>query len=164
MPIQICKFCSTSFYSKPNWVKRGYGIYCSAKCQHLGAKNGKVVRCYVCDKEVYRALRALVNSKSGKYFCGKSCQTRWRNAEYIGPKHANWKHGGACYKSILTRHKVFKECVLCKTTNARVLAVHHIDEDHSNNRLENLSWLCHNCHHLVHYDSVEKRRFLTLKK
>jgi len=118
-----------------------------------------MVFCYVCNKEIYKPLRALINSKSKKYFCGKSCQTKWRNSEFVGPKHANWKHGSASYKSVLSRHNIPKKCILCKTTDTRVLAVHHIDENHSNNALENLAWLCHNCHHLVHHDRVEKERF-----
>ncbi len=44
------------------------------------------------------------------------------------------------------------------------MAVHHIDEDHNNNELGNLAWLCHNCHHLVHHDNVERQRFLALIK
>jgi predicted HNH restriction endonuclease len=38
----------------------------------------------------------------------------------------------------------------------RVLAVRHIDQNHKNNNVENLAWLCHNCHHLVHNDKVEQ--------
>jgi hypothetical protein len=162
MPIQVCKICPTKFYAKPNWIKRGWGIYCSVRCHHLGTKKGKNVKCFICNKLIYRPLRSLKNSKSKKYFCSKSCQTKWRNTEFIGSKHANWRHGRACYKSILSRNGVTKKCVLCNTLDMRVLAVHHVDENHSNNVLENLSWLCHNCHHLVHYDSVEKQRFLEL--
>jgi hypothetical protein len=164
MPTQICKICFASFYAKPSWLKKGNGVYCSTKCHHLGTRKGKTVLCHICGKEIYKTQKALLQSKSKKYFCNKSCQAKWRNAEFVGPKHANWKHGRACYKTILSRADVLKKCVLCKTTDKRVLAVHHVDKDHSNNRLENLSWLCHNCHHLVHYDSVEKRRFLELLK
>jgi hypothetical protein len=49
---------------------------------------------------------------------------------------------------------------LCSTKDERVLAVHHIDHNRLNNKLDNLAWLCHNCHHLVHHDNVEKHRFL----
>ena len=101
-----------------------------------------------------------MKSKSKKYFCGKSCQTKWRNAEFVGPKHANWKHGEASYQSILCRNGIKKECVLCKTTDFRVLATHHIDHDHKNNELENLTFLCHNCHHLVHHHKEERERLM----
>lgn len=160
MPIQICRTCSVNFYAKPFLIKKGWGKYCSSKCQYLGRRKGRNICCYVCNKEVYRNRKALTQSKSGNYFCGKSCQTKWRNSEFIGPKHANWRHGGACYKSVLTRNNVSKMCNLCKTTDERLLAVHHIDRDHKNNKLENLAWLCHNCHHLVHHDKSERERFM----
>lgn len=162
MPIVKCKICSKDFYAKPSWILRGHGRYCSPPCQYLGRRNGKMVSCYICSKEVYKSKKSLDHSKSKKYFCSKSCQTRWRNTEFIGPKHANWVHGKYVYKSILRRNKVPEICVLCKVKDSRVLAVHHIDHNHSNNVLKNLCWLCHNCHFLVHHDSIEKQRFTVL--
>lgn len=159
MVIVSCKLCSKEFSVKPSWIKLGYGKYCSRVCQYQGRKNGKLVHCSVCGKETYKNNKAINGSKSGKYFCGKSCQTVWRNSEFVGKKHANYINGNASYKSILGRHKVPKVCGLCGTKDLRVLAVHHIDEDHGNNVLENLAWLCHNCHFLVHHDKVEKARF-----
>ena len=129
----------------------GYGIYCSSKCQHLGRRNGKIVNCFTCGKEVYKSKEKLKRSKSKKYFCSKSCQTIWRNSEYVGSKHPNWKTGNSAYKSVLTRNKIKQVCVLCKTRDIRVLAVHHINKNRFDNKIENLSWLCHNCHHLVHH-------------
>lgn len=160
MPIVKCKLCSTKFYAKPFWVKRGFGNYCSAKCQHLGRRTGKMVRCFICGKEVYKQLKALKHSQSKKYFCSKSCQTKWRNAVFIGKKHANWKHGEYAYKSILLRHKVIPKCLLCQVEDRRVLAVHHVDGNHKNNRLANLTWLCHNCHHLVHSYEPERKKMM----
>ena len=64
---------------------------------------------------------------------------------------SNWKDGMYAYRSVLTRHKVSAKCTLCGTKDKRVLAVHHVDENRKNNKVENLRWLCHNCHHLVHY-------------
>lgn len=50
-------------------------------------------------------------------------------------------------------------CTLCKTEDKRVLATHHIDRNRLNNSVNNLAWLCHNCHFLVHHDNVETQRF-----
>ncbi len=151
MPVVKCKICSKSFYTKPFWLKRGFGKYCSPVCQHLGRRAGKNVKCHICGKEVYKPLSKLEHSKSKKYFCSKSCQTTWRNSEFIGPKHANWVHGSYAYKSVLKRNKVPKVCKFCKTEDFRVLAVHHLDHNRKNNKVSNLIWLCHNCHFLVHY-------------
>jgi hypothetical protein len=160
VPIVLCKQCNKEFKAKSSWLKRGYGKYCSLACKYVGNRKGKIIKCDVCGEEKYKQLKQLRRSKSGKLFCSKSCQTKWRNSEFIGSKHANWKTGRSAYKSVLTRHGVPKKCTLCETDDQRVLAVHHIDENHLNNDVVNLAWVCHNCHHLVHHDSVYKYRFM----
>ena len=159
MPIHSCKTCSKSFYVKPFHVKRGHGIYCSNRCHYKDIK-GTIVECFVCKKKVYRGPAKLQLSKSKKYFCSKSCQTKWRNQVYIGPKHANWKHGRSAYHSVLDRHKIKAICTLCRTTERKVLAIHHIDKNRRNSAVENLAWLCHNCHYLVHHYEDERKRFV----
>ena len=158
--IRKCKLCLKQFKTKPFFVKNGGGKYCSAKCHHAAMKNGKVVACHTCGKEVYKPLKALRISKSKKWFCTKSCQTTWRNVEFSGAKHANYKNGQFTYRSILGRTKVPKKCRLCSIDDIRVLAVHHVDENRTNNRVENLIWLCHNCHHLVHRHKGTKEKLM----
>jgi len=159
--IKQCEVCSSDFKTKPFFVKRGGGKYCSKECHYKGLKTGKLVHCSLCDKEVYKSQKALRVSKSKKYFCGKSCQTKWRNSIFVGEKHANWKTGKHSYRSVLTRNKIPKVCRLCKTKDERILAVHHIDKDRLNNKLNNLTWLCHNCHFLVHnYNAGEREGLL----
>jgi hypothetical protein len=155
--IRKCKVCSAEFETKPFFVRNGGGIYCSKDCHYTGIKKGKNVPCFVCGKETYKSLRSLNRSKSKKFFCGKSCQTKWRNTEFIGAKHANWKNGEHAYRSVLSRNKIPKVCRLCRTKDERVLAVHHIDRDRKNNILSNLAWLCHNCHFLVHNHRVGEK-------
>ncbi len=153
-----CKICSTEFYGKPFFLKRGYAKYCSEKCMRLASKTGKIVQCHACGKDVYKTKKALRVSKSKTYFCTKSCQTKWRNSIFIGPKHANWKDGSASYRGVMIRNKVPKICGICKTTDERVLAVHHIDRNRKNSAVSNLAWLCHNCHFLLHhYKEIEKK-------
>ena len=162
MPVIKCNLCSKEFYAKPYFLKIGQAKYCSAICQYEARKKGRYIACNVCGKETYKQVKQLTKSKSGKFFCSKSCQTRWRNTEFIGSKHANYINGNSSYKSILNRHKITKICNFCGVNDPRILAVHHIDEDHHNNILKNLTWLCHNCHFLVHHDSVEKAKFLAI--
>jgi len=164
VPQVNCKICSKQFYAKPFWIRRGKGKYCSPDCQHLGARKGKVIKCDICGKEAYRPLGKLKHSKSKKFFCSKSCQTKWRNSEFVGPKHANWQNGRYAYKSVLLRNKISPQCKLCGINDKRVLATHHLDRDRKNNLVKNLVWLCHNCHHLVHFDSVEKLKLQGLLK
>lgn len=157
-----CKQCSKQFNAKPSWIKNGYGKYCSRTCSHISNRTGKIVHCFVCNKEVYKRPKALKGSKSGKLFCTKSCQTKWRNAEFVDEKHANWKGGLHAYRRMMLQSNKNQICTLCKTQDKRVLAVHHVDENRKNNTIENLQWLCHNCHHLVHHHPAEQAKFMAI--
>ena len=155
-----CKICNKKFSPRPSHVKKGWGVYCSRKCKNVGSITGQKTHCFICKKEIYKTKTQINRSKSGKYFCNKSCQTKWRNKEYSGVKHLGWKGGLSRYKDILLKNGKDQKCKLCGEKDSRVLAVHHVDENHKNNELLNLAWLCHNCHQLVHYDSLEKQKFL----
>lgn len=157
---RACRVCKAVFTTKPYYLKKGQGLYCSMPCRHAFERKGKMVRCEQCGEEVYRKPRSLKLSKSQTYFCSKACQTVWRNAQFIGEKHSNWRGGMYAYRSVLTRHKIKQVCRLCKTTDTRVLAVHHIDQNRKNNAVDNLAWLCHNCHHLVHHHEGVRREFM----
>lgn len=163
MPQVNCKICRIEFYAKPSWLKRGWGKYCSVKCQREGQKTGTIVACFICGKTVYKSGKALRGSKSKKYFCTKSCQTIWRNTiEFIGEKHPNWKGGSSSegYRNILKRSGKRQICRMCSLRDKKLLAAHHIDHNHQNNKLDNLAWLCHNCHFLIHHYKEVNRKFM----
>lgn len=151
-----CQRCGNDMYVKPSHQALGFGKYCSRTCQFAAARKGEIIACDICGTKKYHQRKDIGNNKSGKFFCGKSCQTKWRNSVFIGEKHANWKHGEFVYQSVLRRSKRKRECQVCKTSDVRVLAVHHIDRNRLNNTEENLAWLCHNCHFLVHRHGVGK--------
>lgn len=156
----LCGFCGKEFYSKPSWIKYGGGKYCSPACSHAKQKHGKNFFCAICTKEVYRSVNDQAKSKSGKFFFSKNCQTVWRNQTYVGENHANWKTGISVYRSILKRDGQNQICGKCKTNDTRILAVHHKDKNRNNNLATNLTWLCHNCHYLVHHHAEESIGFL----
>ena len=162
MPIVSCKICDKQFYTKPYWIKAGWGKYCSKNCQYESQKKGHAIKCFVCGKEAYKSPKELRGSKSGNFFCSKSCQTIWRNTIYVGKLHPNWTSGISVYRHLLTDSGISQTCALCKTIEARVLAVHHVDGNRKNNQLTNLAWLCHNCHYLVHHFSREKQKFMKI--
>ena len=162
MPQVNCKLCSTEFYAKPSWIKNGYGKYCSVPCRHKSQKNGSIFSCHTCSKNVYRSLKNQRSSKSGKYFCSKSCQTLWRNSEvHIGANHPNWTTGQSSYRSRLRRSERVQECKRCLNDDDRILSVHHKDRNRDNNVLSNLIFLCHNCHYLVHKYPDEAKDYIT---
>ena len=156
----LCGQCSNEFYAKPSWIKNGGGKYCSRACSHESNRKGKVIKCDVCGKDSYKQLKALRGSKSGKFFCGKSCQTIWRNKEFVEEKHSNWKGGKHAYRRMMRQSGAEQICGLCKTTDTRVLAVHHLDGNRKHNIVDNLAWLCNNCHHLVHHYPDENKKFM----
>ena len=154
MPDIVCKICGKGFYSKQNWIKRGWGKYCSKKCQYEGQKRGKLVNCFTCSKEVYKSLEDIKNSKSGNFFCS--------NNIYVGPMHANWRTGISIYRKLLIKTNKQQLCTFCKNDDKRILAVHHIDRNRKNNELTNLIWLCHNCHYLIHHYNRDREKLMEM--
>lgn len=151
MLLVYCKICRKKFYVKPSWLKNGWGKYCSSICQYKARLKGKFVYCAICKKKIWRKPRQLKLSKSGKFFCSKSHQTLWRNSIFIGPRHPNWKGGEHIeHKNLLLKNGIKPICKLCGCRDKRVLAVHHLNRNKKDNKIKNLVWLCHNCHHLVH--------------
>lgn len=158
-----CEQCGKRFERKPSLILRGGGRFCTSVCRHASMRTGQHVRCGTCGKEIYRKPRLLKVAKTGNYFCTKSCQTVWRNRVYSGPNHKSWKNGlsSSAYTTVLRRTGRDVKCELCGTDDRRVLAVHHKDRNRGNNVSENLAWLCHNCHFLVHhYDEGRDRGLL----
>jgi hypothetical protein len=145
-----CDFCGNKFKKKKSQVKLSFKHYCSRVCSEGGRKNGKLVLCYVCKIPIYKKLKDLGSSKSGKYFCGHVCCNIWTGKKQRAENHPNWVNGKASYKNILKRSDFLKECILCGKNDIRVLCVHHLDKNRKNNTIQNLVWLCQNCHFLVH--------------
>ncbi len=151
MPIVSCRICSKSFDIKPSHQKLGWGKYCSTICRAKGQLKGKDFFCEICNKEFYRSPSKIKHSKGGHFFCSKSCQIIWRNSFFSGEKHPNWTGGITIYREILQRSQREQRCVSCGSMDKRVLIAHHIDHNRKNNDLENLIWVCLNCHHLIHH-------------
>ena len=156
--IRKCKVCGTEFKTKPFHIKKGHGKYCSRACHYKDAQQRVLKFCDTCGGETFKKPTQVRRSKSGKFFCNKSCQTIWRNAHFHGTEHPNYKNGRHAYRSVLARNKVAAVCRRCVITDRRVLAVHHIDQNRTNSRVENLAWLCHNCHHIIHRVPTERKR------
>jgi len=162
MEFVLCKICKKEFSVKPSHLKLGWGKYCSNECRWKGQLKGKIVDCYMCKKGTYRSPKELRVSKSGKFFCSKSCQTIWRNTSFMGPLSANWKYGGSTYRNTLIKSDKKQACRLCKIDNPIILAAHHKDHNRKNNALDNLTWLCFNCHYLVHHDIELNKKVLEM--
>jgi len=155
MEYTICDFCGKKFKRKKSQLELSIKHYCSVNCQTQGRKKGKAVKCFVCSKFSYKSLKDLKNSKSKKYFCSQICSNEWIGKQQRDKNHPNWKGGTFSYKNLLKRTDSKQACVLCGKDDIRILCVHHIDKNRKNNNIKNLTWLCRNCHFLVHNYSKE---------
>lgn len=153
-----CHFCSKTFFRKQSQLAISKRHFCSPKCQYEARKTGKLITCFICGKCVYKKKKDILYSKSGKYFCGQRCSNKWLGSQRLAERHPNWVSGEFAYKEILSRQSPHKKCLLCGYKNKEAIIVHHVDQNRKNNKVENLVWLCRNCHHLVHnYTEPYKR-------
>lgn len=117
-------------------------FYCSPKCKNEAQKTGERIRCHTCSKLVWKTLSQKKRSKSGKHFCSKHCATIFVNSYYkTGERHPNYDKGTGSYRRLALRHYEQK-CALCVYNNIKVLQVHHIDGNRTNNKPNNLVILC----------------------
>ena len=96
-----CKICQKEFYIRPSRLKIGWGKYCSIKCRNVSQRTGRYLFCAVCKKKIWKTPKEERCSKSGKFFCNKSCQTKWRNKYYSREKHHFWINGKNVYRTIM---------------------------------------------------------------
>ena len=152
MPWAKCLICKNNFYTRPSHLKIGWGKYCSNKCKFKSQEKGKTLKCSNCGKKIYRTPVDFNNSKSGLFFCNKSCHCSWMNKNlHLGADHPQWNYGRSSYKQIFFRqYKGNIKCTICNIKDKRVLIIHHKDKNRKNNLIENLELLCRNCHYLKH--------------
>ncbi len=55
-------------------------------------------------------------------------------------------------------------CAICGIRGVNILTIHHIDENSSNNKYDNLIVLCHNCHHGYHNKNILNEDQITERK
>lgn len=104
-----------------------------------------IKKCPVCGKE----FEDLVGRSRQKTTCSYSCSnTHFRSGE----DNPNWSdevsdNNNKKYRKLCFRyHK--KKCIICGED--KIVAVHHYDENHKNNSIENLIPLCPTHHQYVH--------------
>lgn len=164
-----CDVCGKEFEREPRRVheaiKNGWKQYCSDECRSKGKKIK--CNCAYCGKELYKTHSEIKRSKTGNVFCNKSCAASFNNSNYrTGNKNPNWKGGtqGSKAHTRIAYRKYVHECAICGITEECVLEVHHIDENHENNEVDNLIILCSNCHSRVHRGGYKITEEIKLKR
>jgi len=155
--MEICPTCSNFFKQKPPSQRR---ICCSVQCANIlkkgkevpSRKTGVIKRCMQCTKEIY-----VVNCKiKRKSFCNRECQYKYlKNKNSWGFKKNNTSTKNNPYKRIFKNGKYIKEHRLIMENHiGRILKkeeyIHHINGDHSDNRIENLQIVSNSYHGHIH--------------
>lgn len=168
--MRICsrKECTNQFKTIPSDPKK----YCSQNCAAIVCNTGR--RRYPPKKERFclNCRVSIVHKHSLKY-CSTKCQVDYRYYKYI----QLWKEGiesgtkGVTTKSLcayIRRYLIEKfdnKCSRCAwnvrhpITGNISIEVEHIDGNSENNKEENLTLLCPNCHSLTtFYKNLNKGR------
>jgi len=158
-----CLQCSKPFQARPTDIRRGHARYCSRSC--CAKYNVRLAfhepntNCAYCDKKFW--CRNAINkygSKSGLRFCcreHKDLAQRIGGIEAIQPAHYKGSPESSDYRVKAFRLLPYK-CNRCNYDQKRILVVHHIDHDRSNNDISNLEILCPNCHAIEHWFPDQK--------
>lgn len=153
---RICEYCKENFIVEMRYVRRGQGKYCNLKCS--GAAHGEKVKgelnthCSWCNKLYHKKPSTKKLSKSGLYFCSRKCKDEAQKIDGLKELHLpHYNNGSTNYRTKALR-EYLNECKRCGWKQVpKILQVHHIDENRSNNDITNLEILCPNCHAEHHW-------------
>lgn len=157
MPTMVkvrCAACNKEFeieLKRYNEKNKNTGIfYCSLECN--AHRSSKLCKCATCGKEIWKTNSQIARSKTGNVYCSRSCANSKNNTLFKSGVN-NPNYSGKNYRS-----KAFEtyphRCLACGwDEDERILEVHHKDENHENNDINNLCLLCPTCHRKItlHY-------------
>lgn len=143
-----CENCSKSFTKRKQ--KGRTPKFCSKECQ--SASHNVECKCCGCGKDFTKRKSTLSKSRSGLYFCSRSCKDK---AQKIGGiKEIQPSHYGTATENNY-RQKFDEEELVCSRCGYKEFAcsveIHHIDHNRLNNEKSNLIPLCANCHSAYHH-------------
>ena len=153
----------------------------------MSAKNRVALLCAGCQAPIERPMSALKKSKHGRYYCSNQCriagvgplisqamqghpscrENGLKNyhhiRKYSGEGNAYRSHGLTVGRAAYRKLRK-SQCQRCE--GIRQLGVHHKNNDHYDNRPENLETLCNSCHmrELMHARNAAKRAGMPYQK
>ena len=149
-----CKCCSKEFYV-PQY-RLITAVFCSKDCQNKKQYTSLPITCKGCSKQFW-----VSDSKKDRKFCSIECKNTIKDYE---KKRRNrikalgkLKRGVNSSRSLKNLISKVRElyCDNCGyDKHKHNLDIHHIDENCTNNTLNNLGVLCAICHRDLHYGGL----------
>lgn len=144
----VCIQCGKEFHRPLRFIENAK--YCSRDCFYKSRETIITLNCSTCGKEFDRRPSALKNATHGYYFCSRKCKEIAQSVDghikEISPSH--YKDGRSVYRK-RAFNKFEKKCSRCGyEDDERMLDIHHRDNNHDNNNIDNLQVVCVWCHAL----------------
>ena len=147
-----CDYCNADVVKYSSHLKSTTYSFCDKDCHKKFKMTGITKPCGHCGKDVYRSISASKRSKSGDFFCNRTCATIVNNSRHRSNKdHPNYVGGRGSYRARALRHygaSCSSNSCPFDSVESKMLDVHHKDGNRNNNELPNLEVLCVWCHAL----------------
>lgn len=95
--------------------------------------------------ECKHCQKPILNFRSSKGTCSRSCSNSYFRT---GEDNGNYKNDSKSKYSVICFRYHEKKCIICPED--RIVAVHHYNENHDDNRPENLVPMCPTHHQYMH--------------
>lgn len=121
----------------------------SHQCPNCGTIASKKVllSCSNCGQELWRRPNDIKKNKSGHFYCSRECGNQHKNQ--LRRENGEWDNSISNYRS-KAMQTYEQKCLCCGwDEDPRILEAHHIDEDRTNGKIENLCLLCPTCHRKI---------------
>lgn len=151
---KMCEICGVSFAAPNVEINRGHGRFCSLSCgathnnrkRYESIDRSPNVTCAQCGKKFYKKPSRAGKSKSD--YCSIPCKNE--GSRKSGPGISSGKMKVVRRKTLAGLER--QECFLCGYHRyPKILVVHHVNGDRSDNSESNLAVICPNCHAYLHY-------------
>ena len=135
-----CCNCEKEFEVRPSEIKKGGGKFCSRSCATTYRN--------IHDNPAWSDEVRKKISKNHADVSGEKNPMYGRRGEKA-PSYIDGRNSfkGEIYRKMLLASGAEKKCKICGKTEK--LHVHHLDGNHKNNNINNLVWLCTNCHYNI---------------
>ena len=138
----ICNKIKTVSYS------REYRAYMCKPCWKKKCWKPKLIICTRCNRKIFHHGKGLCSGcYNSTFFIERTRELNAKRAHNI---------------NVETYRKITKACSVCGFE--KIVDVHHLDHDHTNNAQDNLTGLCPNHHKMLHSKKYQKEVFDALKE